>query len=40
MIDQLHNIAVIEGRGSLVMPANNDLTGQDKKDGSKVREKT
>jgi hypothetical protein len=31
LIDQLHNLAIIEGRGSLVMPANSDLTGADLK---------
>ena len=30
-IDQLHNYAEIEGRGTLVMPANSDLTGGDLK---------
>lgn len=31
LIDQLHNLAIIEGRGSLVLPANSDLTGADLK---------
>ncbi|HEV3435810.1 MAG TPA: hypothetical protein VG122_00530, partial [Gemmata sp.] len=31
LIDQLHNYAEIDGRGSLVMPANSDLTGADLK---------
>ena len=29
IIDQLHNYAEIDGRGSLVMPANSDMTGAD-----------
>jgi hypothetical protein len=27
VIDQLHNLAIVEGRGSLVMPASSDLSG-------------
>jgi hypothetical protein len=34
-IDQLHNIAMIEGRGSVVLPGDSDLSGNDKKPAPK-----
>lgn len=36
VIDQLHNLAVIEGRGSVVIPASSDLTGAEVKNAEPV----
>jgi hypothetical protein len=36
LIDQLHNLVVIEGRGSLVMPASSDLSGAELKEPESV----
>lgn len=36
VIDQLHNLAVIEGRGSLAIPSSGDLTGAETKTGEPV----